>query len=341
MIGVALVLLGGISYGLLATVIKLAYRDGLAPGDVISAQFLFGAALIWTAHAAVAAASRRRRSGAGAATTSARLRLPPRRTLLWLGVAGVSSALTGTLYYLCLRTTDASIGIVLLFQFVWIGIVIDAVLNRKWPGLPHSVAVLLVLAGTALAAGGVGAREAGAAASVDGAGLAYGLASALSYALVLISLGRAGGAVSGTLRGAIVGTLSAVLALAFFPPVFLLGPHVAETSLYGLFLAAFGIVVPIVSFAVGMPRVGGTLGTILASIELPAAVLTAALVLGEPVTSLRWLGVALILAALVLPEIWSRRRRRAAPGASAAAVQAAAAPGRLLRPVVSRPSRRP
>jgi len=327
MIGVALVLLGGISYGLLATVIKLAYRDGLAPGDVISAQFLFGAVLIWTAHAAVAAASRRRRSVA----SSARLRLPSRRTLLWLAVAGLSSALTGTLYYLCLRTTDASIGIVLLFQFVWIGIVIDAVLNRKWPGLPHSVAVLLVLAGTALAAGGVGAREAGAAASADGAGLAYGLASALSYALVLISLGRAGGAVSGTLRGAIVGTLSAVVALAFFPPVFLLGPRVAETSLYGLFLAAFGIVVPIVSFAVGMPRVGGTLGTILASIELPAPVLTAALVLGEPVTPLRWFGVALILAALVLPEIWSRRRRRAAPGASAA----------LLQPVVSRPSRRP
>jgi drug/metabolite transporter (DMT)-like permease len=338
MIGVALVLLGGISYGLLATVIKLAYRDGLEPGDVIGAQYLFGAALIWAAHAAIAAASRRWRSGIGAAAATSRL--PPRRTLLWLATAGVSSALTGMFYYLCLRTTDASVAIVLLFQFVWIGIAIEAVLDRRGPGLPRIVAILLVLAGTALAAGVVGTGEnAAVSAGIDGAGLAYGLVSALTYALVLIGLGRAGGAVSGTLRGALVGTVSAAVALAAFPPTFLFGPHVAEASLYGLVLAAFGLVVPIVSFAVGMPRVGGMLGTILASVELPAAVLSAALVLGEPVTPLRWLGIALILAALVLPEGLSRRRR-AAPIASAAAVQTATS-GRILSPVIYRASRRP
>jgi drug/metabolite transporter (DMT)-like permease len=327
MIGVALVLLGGISYGLLATVIKLAYRDGLGPEDVIGLQYLFGAALIWAAHAAVAAASRWRR---GVDATAAALRRPPWRTLLRLAGVGVSSALTGMLYFLCLRTTDASIAIVLLFQFVWIGIVIEAVLDRRWPSLLRIVAVLLVLAGTVLAAGVVGTGE-DSAGSMDSAGLAYGLASALTYALVLIGLGRVGGAASGTLRGAIVGTVSAVVALAAFPPAFLFGPRLAEASLYGLCLAGFGIVVPIVSFAVGMPRVGGMLGTILAAIELPAAVLSAALVLGEPVTPLRWLGNALILAALMLPEGRRSKRGRAAP----------AAPDPLLPPVVSRASRRP
>jgi drug/metabolite transporter (DMT)-like permease len=52
-----------------------------------------------------------------------------------------------------------------------------------------------------------------------------------------------------------------------------------------------------------MPLTGMGLGAIIASIEIPVAVLTANILLKEPVSLFQWVGIVLILFAVVLMNI--------------------------------------
>ncbi len=69
---------------------------------------------------------------------------------------------------------------------------------------------------------------------------------------------------------------------------------------WGLIVSLFGTILPPLLFTRGMPLTGMGLGAIIASIEIPIAVIMANLLLNEPVTPLQWIGVALILMAVVL-----------------------------------------
>lgn len=73
---------------------------------------------------------------------------------------------------------------------------------------------------------------------------------------------------------------------------------------YGLLLALFGTVLPPLLFAYGMPRTGYSLGAVLSTIELPVAVVMSYWILLEPVSWIKWLGVAIILGTIV----WKNRR---------------------------------
>ena len=78
---------------------------------------------------------------------------------------------------------------------------------------------------------------------------------------------------------------------AFDPGIFLT---------YGLIVAIFGTVIPPIMLNKGFPIVGVGLGSILSSIELPVAVMIAFTFLGEVVNAKQWIGVAIILSAIVL-----------------------------------------
>jgi len=52
-----------------------------------------------------------------------------------------------------------------------------------------------------------------------------------------------------------------------------------------------------------MPRTGVGLGAIIASLEIPISVLTAFFLIDEPVSNSQWIGVILILLAVVIMNI--------------------------------------
>ncbi len=79
------------------------------------------------------------------------------------------------------------------------------------------------------------------------------------------------------------------------------------TLAYSIPLGLFGIVVPIISLAVGAPKISLGMATILNSAELPLEVLLAALIILEPVAPLRWIGVVIILLGIALPYILEKR----------------------------------
>jgi len=71
----------------------------------------------------------------------------------------------------------------------------------------------------------------------------------------------------------------------------------------------FGAVIPPICFAIGVPKSGGGLASILSAAELPVAVFMSGIILHERVTMLQWIGVAVILIGVALPELLIRQKR--------------------------------
>lgn len=279
-----MIVLGAVAYGLLATGVRIAYARGFSPGQVVGAQMAFGCAALW----ALAFALRTTRP------------LGP-RVVASLLVAGVPTGLTGALYYGAVHELgSASLAIVLLFQFTWIGVLVDAALARRWPTRSEVASLVALFGGTLLATGVVE----GTLREIAPLGLAFGLGSAASYTAVIFASGRVAIDVDPWHRSAWLGTGSMLTVFVLHPPAFiadgslgrgLLGPSLAT--------ALLGPIIPTICFAIGVPRTGAALASILGAVELPAAMIAARLVLGEFTSGLQWVGVLVILLGIALPRM--------------------------------------
>ena len=289
-----LVFIGACSFGILSSFAKVAYNQGFTVGQVTGAQVLFGTCFLWL-FAVLANVFGFLKGGKG--------KREPRWQLL---LAGLSSGSVSILYYQCVQMVPASIAVILLMQFVWISIVVEAVLFKIKPTRLQIMSVFLVLSGTVLAAGVLEKQEY--ILSVEG--VLYGFAAALGYAVFVIVNGRLGNNYPAVQKSALMLTGASVLVIIVFPPTFLFdGALSAGLWRYGLLLAVFGAVLPPLLYAIGIPKVGVNLSAILSAAELPVAVGMSYLLLSEKVSFLQWLGVAVILLAIVLPNYWKMKHR--------------------------------
>lgn len=285
-IGILLILVGASGYGMLSPLVKLAYGAGLVEGEVTSAQATIGTAIMWLLVLATPAAHRNPFTG------------PWVKTAL-IGIFGI--ALTSILYNRTLAELDASLSIVLLFQFTWITILMECLASRRWPTLYQTAAVLIVLAGTVLSVNLFGADLG----RFNAKGLGFGLASAVTYSFFLFAAGRVESKLHPFLNSAWMMTAGTALICIFYPPAFVVGAGADPVQLlgWGALLGLIGQVVPTVAFIVGIPRVGSTLAAMLGALELPVAIIGALLLLSERVAVIQWAGMALILAGVLVSEI--------------------------------------
>lgn len=320
------VLIGASSYGILSTIVVLAYGQGYQLGEVVGTQLLTGCILAWllAMYTAWKERSKGKRLGA-AAESAADLTAGPAGSmkseatakhspkLIWkhrllLMLAGMPTAITGLLYYHSLRYIPASLAIVLLFQFTWISVLIQAVSKRKRPNGIMLFTLVLLLGGTLLAAGLMEQKET----SFPAIGIALGLLSAVSYTLFILFSGKAIPSVHPAYRSAWMITGGLVLVFILFPPYFLFnGLLWSQLLLFGFLLGLFGAFIPPVLFAVGVPHIGEGMAGILGAAELPVAVLLSSFVLREHVTMLQWGGVIIVLLGVMLPELYKMRARTA------------------------------
>ncbi len=214
-------------------------------------------------------------------------------------LTGTTMGLTGILYYASLITIPASIAIVLLFQFTWIGVLIEALLERRIPERMKLIALLPLFIGTLLA-GGILQEQSF---TFTWAGLGLGLGASISYALFILFSGRAAVEVRPMVRSSIIATGAMLITFIVFPPVFLWnGTLFNGLWVWVLGLALLGIVVPTFLFTVGVPKIGGGWASILSAAELPMAVTLSSFVLREHVSWLQWMGVAVIILGIIIPE---------------------------------------
>ncbi|SEP44999.1 EamA family transporter [Propionispora vibrioides] len=301
------VFVGAASYGVLSTIVVLAYQSGFQLGEIVGTQLLTGVLLSWLSvfyiqkRKSAKTDGGRGNQGDDSSYTSLTWR---QRGLLML--AGAPTVITGLLYYQSLRYIPASLAIILLFQFTWIGVAIQAVLTCRRPGKNMLLALLVILAGTLLAAGVLGE----AAVPFDRWGILFGLLAAVSYSCFILFSGRVVSSAHPISRSAWMVTGGFILLAILFPPYFLFnGSLWGPLLLFGALLGFFGAFLPPLLFAIGVPHVGEGMAGILGAAELPVAVLMSSLVLHEPVGEVRWLGVALILAGVALPELRKLRKR--------------------------------
>ncbi|RBW69708.1 EamA family transporter [Bacillus taeanensis] len=273
------VFIGGCCLGILSTFVKLAYAAGYSMVEVTGSQVLFGTLIIWM----VTIFSKKKKTSF----------LETFKIIL----AGTPMGLTGLLYYQSLQTLDASLAIIFLFQFIWIGILIEWVFYKKRPSSSKVVSIVILLSGSILAAGlFVESIKA-----VSWQGAFFGILSAFTFSLFIFLSGSIGKNVPSIQKSALLSTGAMTVTFLLFPPVFLFDlSTLTGITPHGLILGIFGVVLPPLFFSIGMPHVGPGLGTILAASELPVAVTMSAFVLSEDVSLLQWTGVALILGGIII-----------------------------------------
>ncbi|TXK79127.1 DMT family transporter [Paenibacillus sp. N3.4] len=213
-----------------------------------------------------------------------------------IGIFGLS--LTTVFYNLALQQLNASISIILLFQFTWITIAMDCIVKRRAPKKAEGAAIVIIMLGTLLA---VNIFE------IDwhqmsASGIVYGFLSALTYGLFLFCTGQVVSKLPPLMNSAIMLTAAMPVMYILYPPTVFVGEHGGSLLLWGLLLGFLGQVVPTVAFNIGIPRVGSTLAAMLGSVELPVAVIAAYLLIGEPVSGLQWVGMGFILGGIIISE---------------------------------------
>ncbi|MBS1550298.1 MAG: EamA family transporter [Bacteroidetes bacterium] len=231
-------------------------------------------------------------------------------------LAGISFGLTSVLYYIAIRFINASMGVVLLMQSVWMGVFIEALQEKKIPNLKKITAVGIVLLGTILATNLMNQTET----KMDYRGIIFGLMAAFSFSIVLFSTQKVALHLSAEKRslymlygGSIVVVLLTMLSqilpyylnVNLIPNEFISNKPLDLSLLisWGIPIALFGTVIPPLMFNKGFPIVGVGLGSILSAFELPVSIVISFLILGEIINDTQWFGVALILSAILLLNI--------------------------------------
>lgn len=285
-----LILAGASSYGMLSPCIKLAYAGGWDEARITAVQAAMGTALMWLLVALVPGTWKNPFSG-------------PWVRLSLTGVFGL--AMTTVFYNETLEKLDASVSIVLLFQFTWITILLECVASKRWPTLSQGLAIAAVMIGTMLAVDLFKADWG----RLNGAGIALGLASACTYSIFLFAAGKVETDFHPLLKSAVMLTAGLLVILAIYPPAFVAEPHVGSLLLWGLWLGALGQVIPTICFLIGIPGTGSTVAALLGSLELPVAIIGAFFILREPVSWPQWLGMLLILGGILLSAKQTKQKQ--------------------------------
>ncbi|MFC5704440.1 DMT family transporter [Cohnella faecalis] len=305
-IGAALlVLLGASSYGLLSPIFKLALESGAVTEDLTFAQIASGSAILWLAALVMRKTAFRGRDRAGSKEQKGgSAGWKDTLKLAAVGICGLS--LTTVFYNQALAHLDASMAIVLLFQFTWITILLESIRYRKAPSKKERVAAAFVVLGTLLA---VGLLENGVT-RLDGLGVAYGLLSALTYSLFFFLTNMIRTKKDPIQGSAIMMTAGLVFVAALRSPAEFQWNDSLSVFGWGLLLGLLGSALPTICFNIGIPKLGGSLAAMLGAVELPVAVVVSAIVLGESFSWLQGIGVGLILAGIAASQGWGVRQNR-------------------------------
>src|SRR5690606_40555531 len=97
-------------------------------------------------------------------------------------ISEISTGVVSLLYYKCVQLVPASIDIVLLMQFIWIGALINFIVFKQRPSRKQSIGIILILIATLFATGALESSIH----DISVVGIAYGLFAALAYAIFLM-----------------------------------------------------------------------------------------------------------------------------------------------------------
>ncbi|MFI5274213.1 MAG: DMT family transporter [Ktedonobacterales bacterium] len=274
LLGVGLVLLSAVAFGSTSIFARLAFAAGADDITVLFIRFAIAAGVLLAIMAA------------------RRMPLPPWRVLLGLFLLGlIGRAGQGITYFTALELAPAGLVAVLLYLYPALVTLLAWLFLKERLSAAKLAAVLVALAGTALAVGPTSGGRA--------LGIALSLITAVIAAVYIIASSRVTRHATAFVSAAII---VAATALAYGGVELVRGVILPRTPLGWaaiVAMALFSTVIGTVAFFAGLRRVGPTNASILSSFEPIWTVLLAALVLGERLGPLQLAGGALILAAVL------------------------------------------
>ena len=284
--GVFLVGLGATSYGMLATFVKIAYGEGFTTPEVTIAQFVYGITGMLLINM-----FQKAKKGNAAVKAS-------KKNISQLMLAGTSLGMTSIFYYLAVKYIPVSIAIVLLMQTVWMGVLFEMILEKKRPSTQKIISVIIVLFGTALATNLIQSKV-----ELDWRGIVLGLLAATSFTTTMFTANRVATHVSSAQRSLFMLLGGAVIVTGFSIATQTTPFNFEIFMKWGIILALFGTIIPPLLFNAGFPLTGIGLGSIVSALELPVSVLMAYFLLHEKVILLQWVGIVLIILAIVIMNV--------------------------------------
>ncbi|MBC9796691.1 EamA family transporter [Sinomicrobium weinanense] len=292
--GVLLVAFGAASYGILATIVKLANNDGFGTAGLTFSQYLFGAVILSIGAVLVKRSGKTHQSGSPVS-------IYPR---LRLFLFGTSLGLTSSFYYLSIQYVPVSVGIILLMQTIWMGVILEFFTARELVRKRKIAGALVAILGTLMAA-----RVFETDINFSFKGILYGLLAAVSYTVAIYAANRVSLHLPNMIRSKYL-VYGGFLAILIFWNIRIIEEFSWEALLkWGIVLGLFGTILPPVLFNKGIPEIGTGLASIIAALEIPVSVFSAYLLLSEHIGILQITGIVTILIAMIL--INYRRRKKA------------------------------
>ncbi|MEA0552896.1 DMT family transporter [Lysinibacillus irui] len=283
-----LVVIAASSFGIVSTIIKLAMRSGFTVSEAVTSQFFIGFCIAVCIFLV---------------TNRSKLSFNGVKTLIY---AGILTGLTNILYGHSLNFLPASLAVVLLFQFTWIGMLISSITKRQLPSRIEFVSLIILVVGTIPAAGIIDVDLS----QIPFQGWLWGLAAALCYSLFLYVNGKATESMTTSNRLVFVSFFAFMITAVFQSPEIIWNGTLFNEGLwiYGLALGLFGMIIPVFLFTIAVPKVGLGMSSILSAVELPIAVMVSVILLSETVTTLQIVGIITIVIGISLPTILDKDR---------------------------------
>jgi len=311
--GALIVVAGASLFGMLGTLSRFAYDDGLTPFAWVAWRAAFGALALWLAIA--------RRHGLRSSLGVLRGASPAARG--WLALVVVSSAVLNLAIFVAFQRITIALALLAFYTYPAMTAAMAGLLGHERLDATRRIALGLALAGmVAVVAGGLGS---GAAVTIDALGIGLALLAAASQTTFLLaSRGYASIRTEEAMGTILLGAaaIAVVLSAIVDGPAELARP-LGDPGLLALliFAGVFVAALPSFLFLTGIRLVGPVRAGILMLFEPVVGVALAAIVLGEGLSPVQAAGGATILLAAALVQ-----RRAPAPAAGTPLVETPVAP---------------
>jgi drug/metabolite transporter (DMT)-like permease len=279
----------GVMWGLHGPAVKFAFAAGFTFPQLVLGEYLVGTAVFGTLVALEGS------------------RLPSDRRF-WGAILIVGALGCGVPLFLfwAYRLGPVSIGATLLFLYVPFTQLINFAVTHRLPAPREIGSAALVVIGAFLATDFFDSANAS-----HLLGAPFAILSALCFAGFFYVTARMGRVSTPKLRSFLCCSISTVVllgaALVAGWPIVPMGISAGRVALWIVTLGVLWQVIPFFLVVRFVPRTGSGLGSILTSTELPTAVLSSALLLGDHLRLSQIVGVVVVLAGVALPNLPRRQ----------------------------------
>lgn len=277
-------LAAGLAYGLGGTFNKMIAESGFAVGHIAIEQFLIASAIL------------------AVVTLVLYRRIPSLSVCLRLIAAGAFLGATTLFLYYAISELSVGQAVAIQFQYVWITLAIQCVVEKRRPNSWVVACALIIIVGSLMGSGLVDEFVSGELQSVSAIGLIFAVACSVSYSCFMYLNSKIAvnePPLMRTLFLALGGT--AVVSIA--TPNFYMGAcDIVGLAPGGLLMALIAVVFPCACLGLASRTLPGGLVAVLTADELPGAVFSGFLLLGETITPLIIIGVLLICGGIVISE---------------------------------------